>query len=98
MYQQFYALQPMEYNHDQLILFSFLYISLQLRFWVNMVNNPDMLFDINRSDTVLACMSVIGQTLMDSCSVTQHQLTPDSPSSKLLYAKDIQHYKEMVAG
>ena len=71
--------------------------SLQLRFWVNMVNNPDMLFDINRSDTVLACMSVIGQTLMDSCSVTQHQLTPDSPSSKLLYAKDIQQYKEMVS-
>lgn len=33
---------------------------------------------------------------MDSCSTSDHRLGKDSPSSKLLYAKDIPVYKEWV--
>ena len=72
-------------------------LSLQLRFWVNLIKNPDILFDINKSGTVDACLSIIGQTLIDACSVSEQTLTKDSPSNKLLYAKDIPTYKEWVA-
>ncbi|XP_033647146.1 plexin-A2-like isoform X1 [Asterias rubens] len=71
--------------------------SLPLRFWVNLIKNPDIIFDIYKSETVDACLSIIGQTLMDSCSVSDHPLTKDSPSSRLLYAKDIPRYKEWVS-
>ena len=33
---------------------------------------------------------------MDSCSMSDNKLSKDSPSSKLLYAKDIPKYKKWV--
>lgn len=76
-------------------LFSFVF-SLPLRFWVNLIKNPNLILDIYKSDTVDACLSIVGQCLMDACSYSDHRLTRDSPSSKLLYAKDIPNYKEWV--
>ncbi|XP_015599759.1 plexin-B [Cephus cinctus] len=70
--------------------------SLPLRFWVNFIKNPDFMFDINKSTTVDSSLSVIAQTFMDSCSTTEHRLGKDSPSNKLLFAKDIPHYREKV--
>ncbi|KYN20453.1 Plexin-B [Trachymyrmex cornetzi] len=70
--------------------------SLPLRFWVNFIKNPDFMFDINKSTTVDSSLSVIAQTFMDSCSMTEHRLGKDSPSNKLLFAKDIPHYREKV--
>lgn len=43
-----------------------------------------------------SCLSVIAQTFMDACSTTDHRLGKDSPSNKLLFAKDIPQYREMV--
>ncbi|XP_063707390.1 plexin-B isoform X3 [Culicoides brevitarsis] len=71
--------------------------SLPLRFWVNFIKNPDFIFDINKTTTVDASLSVIAQTFMDACSTTEHRLGKDSPSNKLLFAKDIPQYREMVA-
>ncbi|CAG0883074.1 unnamed protein product [Cyprideis torosa] len=71
--------------------------SLPLRFWVNFIKNPDFMFDINKTPTVDACLSVIAQTFMDACSTTEHRLGKDSPSSKLLFAKDIPRYKSRVS-
>lgn len=71
--------------------------SLPLRFWVNFIKNPDFIFDINKTATVDSCLSVIAQTFMDSCSTTDHRLGKDSPSNKLLFAKDIPQYRDMVA-
>ncbi|XP_075218769.1 plexin B isoform X1 [Lycorma delicatula] len=70
--------------------------SLPLRFWVNFIKNPDFIFDINKTTEVDSCLSVIAQTFMDACSTTDHRLGKDSPSNKLLFAKDIPHYREMV--
>lgn len=97
--------------------------SLPLRFWVNLIKNPNFIFDIHKSNIVDSCLSVVAQTFMDSCSTSDHRLgmyllsSPilcslrlrrfkrffllpflgkDSPSSKLLYAKDIPVYKEWV--
>jgi plexin A len=71
--------------------------SLPLRFWVNLVKNPDFLFDIEKSSTVDSCLSVIAQTFMDSCSTTEHRLGKDSPSNKLLFARDIPVYRKIVS-
>ncbi|CAG0885210.1 unnamed protein product [Cyprideis torosa] len=70
--------------------------SLPLRFWVNLIKNPNFVFDIQKSNIVDSCLSVIAQTFMDSCSTSQHRLGKESPSSKLLYAKDIPAYKDWV--
>ncbi|KAH9508125.1 Plexin-A4 [Bulinus truncatus] len=71
--------------------------SLPLRFWVNVIKNPNFAFDIYKSNIVDACLTVIGQTFMDCCSTNEHKLTKDSPSGKLLYAKDIPKYKQWVS-
>uniref|UniRef100_A0A4W6D4Z9 Plexin-A2 n=1 Tax=Lates calcarifer TaxID=8187 RepID=A0A4W6D4Z9_LATCA len=69
---------------------------LPLRFWVNVIKNPQFVFDIHKSSITDACLSVVAQTFMDSCSTSEHRLGKDSPSTKLLYAKDIPHYKSWV--
>ncbi|KAL1449869.1 hypothetical protein WDU94_002341 [Cyamophila willieti] len=71
--------------------------ALPLRFWVNLIKNPDFLFDIHKSHAVDSCLSVVAQVFMDSCGTSEHRLSTTSPSSKLLYAKNIPVYKEMVA-
>ncbi|KAK6619958.1 hypothetical protein RUM44_006358 [Polyplax serrata] len=71
--------------------------SLPLRFWVNFIKNPDFIFDINKTTTVDSCLSVIAQTFMDACSTSEHRLGKDSPSNKLLFAKDIPQYRDMVS-
>jgi len=70
--------------------------SLPLRFWVNVIKNPDFVFDICKSNIVDSCLSVVAQTFMDCCSMCEHKLSKDSPSSKLLYAKDIPRYRKWV--
>ncbi|XP_013784511.1 plexin-B-like [Limulus polyphemus] len=70
--------------------------SLLLRFWINIVKNPDFIFDIDKTPTVDSSLSVIAQTFMDACSTAQHRLGKDSPSSKLLFARDIPTYRRMV--
>ncbi|VDN05642.1 unnamed protein product [Thelazia callipaeda] len=70
--------------------------SLPLRFWVNLIKNPHFVFDIQKPTKLEGCLSVVAQTLMDACSTQDHQLTKDSPSSKLLFAKDIYQYRDWV--
>ena len=64
---------------------------------MNVIKNPNFAFDIYKSNIVDACLTVIGQTFMDCCSMLEHKLTKESPSGKLLYAKDIPKYKQWVA-
>ncbi|XP_036721213.1 plexin-B2 isoform X1 [Balaenoptera musculus] len=70
--------------------------SLPLRFWVNILKNPHFIFDVHVHEVVDASLSVIAQTFMDTCTRTEHKLSRDSPSNKLLYAKEISTYKKMV--
>ncbi|KAM9754115.1 plexin-B2b [Menidia menidia] len=70
--------------------------SLPLRFWVNILKNPHFIFDVHVSEVVDASLSVIAQTFMDACTKSEHKLSRDSPSNKLLYAKEISSYKKMV--
>ena len=70
--------------------------SLPLRFWVNFIKNPDFIFDVNKTNTLDSNLSVIAQFFMDSCSLTNHRLGKDSPTNKLLFARDIPHYRQKV--
>ncbi|XP_064632633.1 plexin-A2-like isoform X2 [Lineus longissimus] len=81
---------------DQEVIYTWKSNSLPLRFWVNIIKNPNFTFDVHKPAIVDSCLSVIAQTFMDSCSTTEHRLGKDSPTNKLLYAKDIPNYKKMV--
>ncbi|XP_030576486.1 plexin-B2-like [Archocentrus centrarchus] len=70
--------------------------SLPMRFWVNILRNPHFIFDVHVTEVVDASLHVIAQTFMDACTKTEHKLSRESPSNKLLYAKEISTYKKMV--
>lgn len=71
--------------------------AIVLRFWMQLIHNPDCLFDIQRQPCLDASLIVIGQTLMDSFSQSEYPLGKESPSSKLLFAKDITRYRPLAA-
>uniref|UniRef100_A0A3B3T2Y9 Plexin cytoplasmic RasGAP domain-containing protein n=1 Tax=Paramormyrops kingsleyae TaxID=1676925 RepID=A0A3B3T2Y9_9TELE len=70
--------------------------SLPLRFWVNILKNPQFVFDIDKTPLLDGCLSVIAQTFMDSFSLLDQQLGKYAPTNKLLYVKDIPQYKQEV--
>nr|XP_033776802.1 plexin-B3 isoform X2 [Geotrypetes seraphini]XP_033776810.1 plexin-B3 isoform X2 [Geotrypetes seraphini]XP_033776818.1 plexin-B3 isoform X2 [Geotrypetes seraphini]XP_033776852.1 plexin-B3 isoform X2 [Geotrypetes seraphini] len=70
--------------------------SLLLRFWVLILKNPQLICDVQVSDNVYAILSVIAQTFIDSCTVAEHKVGRDSPVNKLLYAREIPRYKQLV--
>uniref|UniRef100_A0A5F9CKA1 Plexin-B1 n=1 Tax=Oryctolagus cuniculus TaxID=9986 RepID=A0A5F9CKA1_RABIT len=61
--------------------------SLPLRFWINIIKNPQFVFDVQTSDNMDAVLLVIAQTFMDACTLADHKLGRDSPINKLLYAR-----------
>ncbi|KAI6187233.1 hypothetical protein M3Y98_00220500 [Aphelenchoides besseyi] len=67
-----------------------------LRFWMQLLHNSDCLFDIQRQASIDASLTVIGQTMVDAFSRTDLPLNKDSPSSKLLFAKDIARYRPVA--
>ncbi|XP_019935566.2 plexin-B3 [Paralichthys olivaceus] len=70
--------------------------SLPLRFWVNILKNPQFVLDVQVSDSIDAILSVIAQTFIDSCTTSEHKVGRDSPVNKLLYAREIPRYKQLV--
>ncbi|CAB1329990.1 unnamed protein product [Coregonus sp. 'balchen'] len=54
--------------HDQDVRHTWKSNCLPLRFWVNVIKNPQFVFDIHKSSITDACLSVVAQTFMDSCS------------------------------
>lgn len=49
-------------------------LSLLLRFWVNTLKNPQLIFDVRVSDNADAVLAVIAQTFIDSCTVSEHKV------------------------
>lgn len=70
--------------------------SLPLRFWVNILKNPQFVFDLEKSPHLDGCLSVIAQAFMDSFSLSDTQLGKHTPTNKLLYGKEIPKYKQEV--
>ncbi|XP_075712951.1 plexin-C1 [Rhinoderma darwinii] len=70
--------------------------SLPLRFWINILKNPQFFLDIKKTVLLEICLSVIAQAFMDGFSLAEQQLGKSAPTNKLLYAKDISLFKEEV--
>ena len=47
-------------------------LSLPLRFWVNVIKNPEFVFDINKSATVDSCLSTVASAYIDACSTKEY--------------------------
>lgn len=69
------------YLADTLLRFCLL-CSLPLRFWINIIKNPQFVFDVQTSDNVDAVLLVIAQTFMDSCTIADHKLGRVSTGEK----------------
>ena len=41
---------------------------------MNVITNADFVFDVEKSTVVDSCLSVVAQTLMDSCATHEHRL------------------------
>ena len=63
---------------------------------MNVIKNPDFVFDIHKSATVDSCLSVISQAYIDACSTSEAKYTKDTPSSKLLYVNEVRGYKTHI--
>ena len=48
-----------------------IFLSLPLRFWVNVIKNPEFLFDINKSATVDSCLFTVASAYIDACSTKE---------------------------
>ncbi|KAE8615367.1 hypothetical protein XENTR_v10008495 [Xenopus tropicalis] len=48
--------------------------SLPLRFWVNILKNPQFVFDLKKTHLLESCLSVIAQAFMDSFSISEQHL------------------------
>lgn len=70
--------------------------SLPLRFWVNILKNPQFVFDLEKTPHLDGCLSVVAQAFMDSFSLSEQQLGKHAPTNKLLYAKDVPQFKQEV--
>ncbi|OXB56895.1 hypothetical protein ASZ78_003782 [Callipepla squamata] len=70
--------------------------SLPLRFWVNILKNPQFVFDVKKTSHIDGCLSVIAQAFMDAFSLAEQTMGKEAPTNKLLYAKDIPLYKKEV--
>ncbi|KAM5171990.1 plexin-C1 [Mantella aurantiaca] len=70
--------------------------SLPLRFWINILKNPQFVLDIKKTALLESCLSVIAQAFMDGFSLAEQQLGKSAPTNKLLYAKDIPQFKEEI--
>lgn len=78
-----------------------------MRFWLNIIKNPNYVLDIEKSNTLDANLSVIAQTLMDACApststtdregkAAQAIMNQSGNNNKLLFAKDVPKYQELV--
>lgn len=85
-----------KYEVEPEVVYNWKCNSVPLRFWVNIIKNPEFVYDINKTNIVDSCLSVVAQAFMDSCSTSDQNLGKDSPSNKLLFAKDIPQYKSLV--
>jgi len=67
---------------------------LPLRFWVNLIKNPDFLFDIEKPTAVDHTLTTIAQTMIDACSVSNSKKDHSVP--KMIAQNQIESYRGWV--
>jgi len=69
---------------------------LPLRMWANLIRRPELIFDLDKTPAVESSLTVISQSLVEACLPTPHTISKNSPSHKLVFAKDISRWQCMV--
>lgn len=67
-----------------LIIIFIILRSLPLRFWVNVIKNPEFVFDINKSATVDSCLSTVASAYIDACSTKEYPYSKVSSKTVLV--------------
>lgn len=74
--------------------------SLITRYWINLLRLPEMIFDVGSTVSIDVCLEVLVSNLAEACTNLSEnsalRLGKDSPSSKLLFARDIPAYQQMI--
>ncbi|XP_037071030.1 plexin-B-like [Pollicipes pollicipes] len=70
---------------------------LPLRMWANLIRRPELIFDLDKSPAVESSLTVISQSLVEACLSTPHAISKNSPSHKLVFAKDIARWQCSVS-
>ncbi|EGT44270.1 CBN-PLX-2 protein [Caenorhabditis brenneri] len=68
-----------------------------LRVWANFIKNPQLALDLPHSISMDANLSIIAQTMIDCFSFSEPVLSAQSPSSRLLFAKDVARLRPFSA-
>jgi hypothetical protein len=61
------------------------------------IKNPDFVFDVEKNFSVELNLSIVAQSLMSSCLPNDPVLNKESPSHKLLFAREIAEYRLWIA-
>ena len=63
---------------------------------MNIIKNPEFVFDIHKSATVDGCLTVVAQAYIDGTSTSDLQYNKDTPSARLLYVNEVKAYKKRI--
>ena len=68
-----------------------------IRYWANLMRNPDFIVECQRSPLIDSSLNCIAQAFVDSCANKDlSELDLDTPVSRLLFMRDAPKYSEMI--
>lgn len=68
-----------------------------IRYWANLVKNPDLIVECQKTPLIDSSLNCIAQAFVDSCSNKDlSDLDLDTPISRLLFMRDAPKYTEMI--
>uniref|UniRef100_A0A8C4R2B1 IPT/TIG domain-containing protein n=1 Tax=Eptatretus burgeri TaxID=7764 RepID=A0A8C4R2B1_EPTBU len=70
--------------------------SLALRFWVQLLKDPSLAFDVEIRPELQSTLDVISQTYMDFCSNYDQKISKDTPTRRLLFARELPRCRHLV--
>uniref|UniRef100_UPI00358E1BA8 plexin-B3-like isoform X1 n=2 Tax=Myxine glutinosa TaxID=7769 RepID=UPI00358E1BA8 len=70
--------------------------SLALRFWVQLLKDPSLAFDVEIRPELQSTLDIISQTFMDFCSNYDQKITKDTPTHRLLFARELPRCRHLV--
>ena len=70
--------------------------SYPVRIWALLMKKPSIVFDIKSPPYVDTSMDVISQVFIDCFSLESHKFGKDSPTHKMIFNSEMNHYKERV--
>lgn len=67
-----------------------------IRYWANLIREPDLLLDCHKSPAITASLNCIAQAFEDSSLGKPPVVDNETPIDRLLFIRDIPRYKQMT--